>query len=1714
MKEYDSERFCTCPDRGDFRPSLMGLKTHIKNHCGPQFCLSHFGEDSPVCRDGSKSIMKLHTSLSHSVQQHFEQASRRRVCGRFGIVAWSDVLSGSRGRVRSSRQRDRRGSTLLVVMALLGMMTMLGLLYFTFATQESANAINFMEAAKRIDDPGDDIDAIFDESIRQLIQGGREDQKQSSLWRGRHALVTNLYGNDLQPHTGRGINVGKVELTPLASGAVPYYIIVDQDRDGTADMIADNNYNPLEPNDSPAVRANTERDLNTFAQTFGQPDVDYTYPDLNFMALGYKSYFQDAAGTKIEVLKPSFHRPELFHDETTGLPIADWYSKPGYGGRLFRPHPEHRYVPKQGQNIATPVYRFLDPARPADAALIATLPTGCTTGFQFGTEPTVGANGILGEQGVWSLADFAFNSMTGALNAPVPRYEYDVDNDEGGSGTKEGIWMDLDLPVLVRPSDNATYIPQISFTVYELDSLINVNTAGNLSGDTRSASATFGNGGDVSRSSMGLSASEINPGWALDVHPSEVAATTLNNHNQYFGATPVAQQDLANTEIWWLKKGRIEYTTPRQLYAGVYGETNRLWDVLTAAGGGSAISVHRSGTAATANKFPFPGIFDNDDNRDGNEGGPISSMGVAAGQSLSFKHPLALTGRGRFWGASPANNPKILDLHNPIANNPSRWLRYDGMGVGHDGSGNITVGWYTDPTTGLPVLGGALMVNTFVGANFSDSAGFLFDDPDEVTHDPRYLQRPYDEPIETKEMLLLHMSPTDRSNLGMTSRIKDLMPANLTPNGTAQYQLEVGQRLTTDSWDLQNFSLPRDSNRTWEFNVDEDQDGMNEFPPQFSSAAVYSAKDPFRPQLRRLLNVEDGNVSAMPAQRRLNINQLLDVEHAQGTTPPLPSDPTYASYYQNRPLSYRALTAHSTDVNLTTIPDLATSTTLPSYPPSTEGAIEFWARRDRQQMARDIFVMLYTFCHGNNATDVTNPPGMTPHYTTPQLVRMAQFAVNVVDASDRDNVITAFEFDTNLINGWDLDDDSTTVSAAESALPAGERQVVYGVEAQELTFSEVLWLWQAENTTTDHAQTPFDERNGIHHFFQIELRSVSPVDVPLAKSVSTAGSNAGIWRIHRQNSLNNQPLGLTTIPANENVLTFLNGATSVTPGGIYTIANADSDTSTIGFATLYVDYSGGGTDFEIVAPNVTAAAHNPGVTPVPAPVANLDLLHTNHSTRFELANPGAGTGAFLDRTNNPDGAMATPTSPVYLRLERRMNPNLPKLNTPAGANPFVLVDSYHAENDSGGGIHPKELRIDGTITTQPQATQRLSQTGLFTAPAMESREREQPFAGGTDIVSSGANAGGGPSPHKNTIGRNNSTNYPVAGSSGALTNFNLFQPHFDRDFASPIDLLHVFMNGPNALTRSVRPSRGSPYTTRAVTFGQATILQTEDQNGDGMVVGAEDLDGDGLIDSNHFHRFLSMVEVPSRAHRQIGDTLRNSRVPGKIDLNGIRDPRVLAALIDDRQVIRPPERDFTNPGVVDPSEDFNSNNQFDYGLLDATGDANRDWWTQFLIARDGLDLISGLPLPQSGVSRPFRDFGYTQVDTSSSPQTSVEETVLRKLPIGTSGRGLFELVDDTEFDNASRDPFARHRILSKIVNNSTTRGNVFIVYATIGMFGCVELPNGAVRIGGQMDVDGDGNPDTHRAVFIIDRSDAEAAYDKGSRTFDWKKLIKARQRIN
>ena len=96
----------------------------------------------------------------------------------------------------------------------------------------------------------------------------------------------------------------------------------------------------------------------------------------------------------------------------------------------------------------------------------------------------------------------------------------------------------------------------------------------------------------------------------------------------------------------------------------------------------------------------------------------------------------------------------------------------------------------------------------------------------------------------------------------------------------------------------------------------------------------------------------------------------------------------------------------------------------------------------------------------------------------------------------------------------------------------------------------------------------------------------------------------------------------------------------------------------------------------------------------------------------------------------------------------------------------------------------------------------------------------------------------------------------------------------------------------------------------------------------------------------------------------------------------------------------------------------------------------------------------------------------------------------------------------------------RHQILSKIMNNTTTVSNTFIVFGTAAYFEVVEDPaTGMIQIGGRYDLneDKDNDPTTkvsqQRSIFVIDRTDAYQAYDPGTGDFNWRQLVKASVKV-
>ncbi|MFN5437994.1 MAG: hypothetical protein ACK5ES_25785, partial [Planctomyces sp.] len=417
---------------------------------------------------------------------------------------------------------DRRGSTLVIVIALLGLLAFMGMVFFTFAAQERQAAENFSDAAKfAVDEPPN----VFDHMLRQVIVGTSDTpQDRASILYSttrRHALVSNLVGSDVQPHSGEGVRLGDI-------GG---YAVVDQNQDGVADISVDPNLDWLEFVDSGVARSHMSyRARGLEGQVGGAavpqppaPDVDYTYPDINnlFLAFRGKAIRDNGPSAtprfeEVTVLIPSFFRPQYMKSSLANGPAgssivtdADWIQSfdgvnrntARFPARSFRPHPLH-IAGRLDDGTVVPRYVLAGEA----TAL------GLQGGFPFVPADNTNNSGNRperGELGIWT-------------GSHPDNYELDVDND--GDGTKEGIWMDLNFPIQ-ETSDGVQYAILHSLTIYDLDSLIDLNVHGNLAGLNRLGDLTNAAGGlvldgqldnqFVSRSNLGLGPNEVNPLWAL-----------------------------------------------------------------------------------------------------------------------------------------------------------------------------------------------------------------------------------------------------------------------------------------------------------------------------------------------------------------------------------------------------------------------------------------------------------------------------------------------------------------------------------------------------------------------------------------------------------------------------------------------------------------------------------------------------------------------------------------------------------------------------------------------------------------------------------------------------------------------------------------------------------------------------------------------------------------------------------------------------------------------------------------------------------------------------------------------------------------------------------------------------------------------------------------------------------------------------------------------
>jgi hypothetical protein len=808
-----------------------------------------------------------------------------------------------------------------------------------------------------------------------------------------------------------------------------------------------------------------------------------------------------------------------------------------------------------------------------------------------------------------------------------------------------------------------------------------------------------------------------------------------------------------------------------------------------------------------------------------------------------------------------------------------------------------------------------------------------------------------------------------------------------------------------------------------------------------------------------LLRVElnDPDNTDRKYQYRLRMNELLyGFTNSSATGKPL----------------YRQLTPHpSTGLGSTQLSTLYTTASPPTFPPTDAYSQEWWARYDRQIMARDIYVLLYTLGGPNDAVDYssTTNSGFTL-YSQAQLAQMAQFAVNFVDALDRDNVMTRFEYDIDLSNGWSVDDDAFTATEAPS-----ERGEVYGIEAQQLTLSEWLGI-NVPMLTTDHAATRFNDMttpsSGRFYAF-LELRNAGP---------STVDISNGTWQIYKTGTT-----GDCWLTLKDGVFNSGNG---IQPGGQYVIGTSDN-TEAGGFsADFRVDYDGNGSpSFDLIAPRRAQDLNNNPTDASQPTNCDLDLVYPNQITRFALRDAPNGVAS---GTNVPVGGFLNSGLPgvdsVTVKLRRRVNPYraAPQSASEELDNPFVEVDQMQVGTNA---IRQFNIAVGDSSATL--------QSGVDKLPNLASYERGEALNRATEQLH--VNVGIQPNTIGYTLGVGTTQ---VQKNSNSPSAYTLWQPHFDRDFASVYDLLSVPLFSPSELTKYLIDGGLTPSTAVQPSGAVGTVAHHKFlRPGDPNPANAN------LMTDNRWYRLLEFLTVPSRTHLGVDSQLPGPRTPGALNLNTLRHRGVLAAGIDD------PDNPNTGPieGHFNPSYAADANGVGLNMLIDQFEGANRDWWVQFLRSRDGIDPVTGLLLPGLPHSQPFRSLAY-----ADAQNLSLESTLLRRLPMDSGlgwsqQRQMFEA--RTAADTSSTptvDYHTRHRLLRKLGNNSTTRSNVFIVYVSVEYFEAIGggTSGNPVQIGAKL-----AGTTGHKGFFIVDRSLPEQAYNPASQgnpstpTFDWRKFV-------
>ncbi len=307
----------------------------------------------------------------------------------------------------------------------------------------------------------------------------------------------------------------------------------------------------------------------------------------------------------------------------------------------------------------------------------------------------------------------------------------------------------------------------------------------------------------------------------------------------------------------------------------------------------------------------------------------------------------------------------------------------------------------------------------------------------------------------------------------------------------------------------------------------------------------------------------------------------------------------------------------------------------------------------------------------------------------------------------------------------------------------------------------------------------------------------------------------------------------------------------------------------------------------------------------------------------------------------------------------------------------------------------------------------------------------------------------------------------------------------NRPFISNLEMLTVPASSPSRLLTEYSMGAGGGH---LLDFITSTSNVTSDDSNTGSWASAANARG-------NLFRMFEFLHVPSR----YTGSYRMLTPQHFVNSNGAyRPPQNVVSM-------------FRDPGRV------NINTIFDDGdiwqaLLNDFPNA-RTHWNAVRNSRQGYGTAGPLPLNLNNNSptyfaNPFRSFGssgtvavnelkYRNVNTSGTPRTLIESTLLRPHPSGSQpllaadasfGNG------NSDYRNVNRNVFFATEPMTRLGNNLTTHSNTYAAWITVGFFGvnAVATPDRRVNpdgftLGSELGSD-TGDIIRHRAFFVIDRS--------------------------